>query len=96
MPTILLSGRRKGWLYARARVTCGGVARSNGDFWCTRMVLLLFAADAVLGVAELRVVGEKVAYVGLGPPEGVAETSWDGWWEVESSGSLRCDRGVDM
>lgn len=60
------------------------------------MVLLLFAADAVLGVVELKVVGEKVAYVGLGPPECVAETSWEEWREVESSGSLRCDRGVDM
>lgn len=70
------------------------------------MVLLLFAADAVLGVAELNVVGEKVAYVGFGAPEGVEEeASWiyaaregldGGCREVESSGSLRCDRGVDM
>lgn len=39
---------------------CGGVAISNGDFWCTRMVdRCLFA----LGAWE-RVTGEKAAMVG--------------------------------
>lgn len=86
---------------------CGGVARSKGDFWWTKMVLLRLAADAVLGVAELSVIGENVAYVGFGAPEGVElDASWmyaapreglEGrWWEAESSGSPRCDRGVDM
>lgn len=50
---------------------CGGVASSNGDFWCTSIVLLLLAAVLAVGVVALRVVGEKVAYVGFGAPEGV-------------------------
>lgn len=31
-PTILLRGRRNGCEYAKARVICGGVAKSSGDF----------------------------------------------------------------
>jgi hypothetical protein len=37
------------------------VASSSGDFWWTRMVLRLFAADVALGAVELRVAGEKEA-----------------------------------
>lgn len=50
---------------------CGGVARSKGDFWCTKMVLLLLAAVLAVGVVALSVVGEKVAKVGFGAVEGV-------------------------
>jgi hypothetical protein len=60
-PRSLFSGSINGWLYASARVTCGGVASRSGDFWCTRIVLLLFAADVLVGVVELRVAGEKAA-----------------------------------
>jgi hypothetical protein len=60
-PTSRFSGSRNGWLYASARVICGGVASSSGDFWCTRMVLLLLAAEVALGVVVLSVAGEKAA-----------------------------------
>lgn len=73
------------------------------------MVLLLFAADVVLGVVELSVVGEKAACVGFGAAERFERTllSWyEGWRDGllggcrdeddGSSESLRWERGVDM
>jgi len=59
-PASWLRGRRKGCEYAKARVICGGVAMSNGDFWCTRIVeRCLFADDACD-----KFNGEKAATVG--------------------------------
>lgn len=37
-PTSLFKGTIKGWLYAKARVTWGGVASKRGDLWWRRMV----------------------------------------------------------
>lgn len=75
----------------------GGVARRSGDFWCTRMVLLLFAAEVALGAVELRVAGEKEAWVGFGL---LAALSFEymmpfGWfegvdgWEFSAASPLR-------
>jgi hypothetical protein len=67
------------------------------------MVLRLFAADVALGAVELRVAGEKEAYVGGWAPERREATvpslreGVDGCcWEDESKGSPRWLRGVDM
>lgn len=59
-PASLFSGCMKGWLYAKARVICGGVATSRGDFWCTRIVDRCFN----VAVVEFRADGEKAATVG--------------------------------
>jgi hypothetical protein len=70
-----LRGNKKGCEYAKARVICGGVAISSGDFWCTKMVDLCLLAD----VACERVTGEKEAVVG-----GFGSLAW----EVPSSSFL--------
>lgn len=44
--------------YAKALVTCGGVASSRGDFWCTRIV------DRCRVEGNECEVGEKAATVG--------------------------------
>lgn len=59
-PANLFKGSINGCEYASTRVICGGVAASNGDFWCTSIADRSF----VCGVAWPRFVGEKVAYVG--------------------------------
>jgi hypothetical protein len=56
-PASLFRGRRNGCEYASTRVTCGGVAASSGDFWCTRIAERSF----VCGVACPMFEGEKVA-----------------------------------
>ena len=88
---------------------CGGVASSKGDFWCTRIVLRRFAADAAVGALVARVAGEKAAKVADALPAAVEAPSLpertEGFREgdagakrveEESSGSLRCDFGVDI
>lgn len=58
-PTSLFSGTIKGCEYAKALVTCGGVASNSGLFWCTRIV------DRCLVCGyECEDVGEKAATVG--------------------------------
>jgi len=56
-PTNLFSGKRNGCEYASTRVICGGVAASNGDFWCTNIA----ERNLLCGVAWLKVEGEKAA-----------------------------------
>jgi hypothetical protein len=56
-PANLFNGSKNGCEYARTRVTCGGVAASRGDFWCTRIAERSF----VCGVAWPKLEGEKAA-----------------------------------
>lgn len=81
-PANLFRGMMKGCEYASTRVICGGVAASNGDFWCTSIAERSF----VCGVCVLMVEGEKVAYVGgFGSPVGCGDDA-----------SLEGLEGVDM
>lgn len=59
-PASLLSGSRNGCEYASARVICGGVATSKGDFLCTMMVERCFETEEVPD----SVFGENAAKVG--------------------------------
>lgn len=59
-PASLFSGSRKGCEYARARVICGGVATSSGDFLCTMTVERCLASEE----EPDNVFGEKAAMVG--------------------------------
>jgi len=59
-PASLFSGRRNGCEYASARVICGGVATSRGDFLCTIMVERCFEREEELD----NVFGENAAMVG--------------------------------
>lgn len=59
-PTNLFRGNKKGCEYARALVTCGGVAISRGDFLCTMMVDL---CRELIDEPD-RFCGEKAATVG--------------------------------
>ena len=58
-PTTWLSGRRKGWENASARVIIGGVATSKGDLRFTSIVDRCLVAGE-----ELEELGEKAAIVG--------------------------------
>lgn len=55
-PANLFKGTMKGYEYASALVTCGGVAMSRGDFWWTSIVERCAAM-----VAWPRFAGEKAA-----------------------------------
>lgn len=57
-PTSLFKGTINGCEYAKALVTCGGVASKSGDFWCTRIVERCRVEENEFEV------GEKAATVG--------------------------------
>ena len=56
-PASLFRGSRNGCEYASTRVTCGGVAASSGDFWCTSMAERSFVCGVTCPMLE----GEKAA-----------------------------------